>query len=173
VTKTVDSGNISVEHQILIYSKPVTEEMLIKGLNATYSEVSTWVTGKQEEPEVGEVSVAYRYTAPDDPDTKDAPLRGYLFAFGVGNVYESFFTMGDDYESLLEISEVAAGKLQIAGVANTHVWKSFANLGSIHYYNNCDSNCQIRRQAEWNRRAEEENLKRLQCVGYDSCSGAY
>jgi len=162
---TADENRSAVQ-VIGVYSETIAEDVLLQALNDTYPEISTWVIEELEDPEIGEGSIAYQYSAPDDPETDLVPVKGHIIAFGIGNVYEIFVSIGEDYASLKDVSEIAAGKLQAASMENGHVRKI-----SQHIRGGCDDVCMY----QWRERraAEEERINRIQCIGYESCSGAW
>jgi len=123
ISKTAESGNISVNQEILVYSQPVTKELLVQVFNESYPELSTWNIGDLADPDIGNESVAFNYTVPETIGPKDPALTGYVIVFGTGDVYETFKSTGGTYDDLKEIAEVAAGKLQKSYESGNPVWK--------------------------------------------------
>jgi len=169
-SKTAESGNISVDQEILVYSQPVTKELLVQVFNESYPELSTWNIGELVAPEIGNESVAFNYTVPEDIGPKNSPLTGFVIIFGNGDVYETFKSTGGTYDDLKEIAEVAAGKLQKIYESGVTFWKPTTSFrcNAECQMRNCDEACQMRNREDEKRRAAE-----YRCHGSDSCSGAY
>jgi len=125
-SKTAETGNISIDQEILVYSKPVTQELLDVVLNESYPELSTWNVGSVDAPGIGNVSVAFNYTVPANIGPQNPPLTGFVIVFGSGDVYEVFKSTGGSFDDLKEIAEIAAGKLENAYKTGADVaWKRF------------------------------------------------
>ena len=124
--KTADSGNISVDQMVMVYSKPVTKDLLVQVFNESYPELSTCNIGELIAPEIGNARVAFNYTVPESIGPKNPPLTGYVMVFGTGDIYEVFKSTGGTYEDLKEITGVAAGKLQKIYVPGKTVLNRYA-----------------------------------------------
>ncbi len=109
---TVDNGkNTTVEQNVMIYSKPVTNGTLEQVLNEGYPEYSTYIINELPTPGIGEVSRIWKYIAPNDI----APgLQGYFIVFGKGNVYEIFHISGKNPDLVAgkELASAAAQKIK-------------------------------------------------------------
>jgi hypothetical protein len=122
-SKNAATGNLSIDQEIMVYSKPVTKDLLILAFNETYPELSTWNLAEQKAPEIGNVSIAFKYTVPEAIGPKNPPLTGYVIAFGTGDVYEIFKSTDGTYDDLKESAEVAATKLSSAFQNGQPLWK--------------------------------------------------
>lgn len=63
---------------IMVYSKPVTKELLVQVFNESYPEHSTWDIGELVTPEIGNESVAFNYTVFEDIARKIRHLLAIL-----------------------------------------------------------------------------------------------
>ena len=108
---TIDTGNNStVEQNVMVYTKPVTNATLEAVLNEGYPEFSSYVINELAPPGLGEMSRLWKYITPKDIGPE---LHGYFIVFGKGNIYEIFHVSGKapELETGRRLAAIAAQKL--------------------------------------------------------------
>ncbi|GEM_PF-1126309 len=113
---TTPAGLITIDQEIMVYTTPVNSSKLVSAFNESYPELSGWVTQALPAPGIGNVSLAYRYTAPNRT-MPAGTFGGYVIVFGNGEVYEILKSGSNapdkepDYLLLKDLAGKAAAKI--------------------------------------------------------------
>jgi hypothetical protein len=113
---TTPAGLIIIDQEIMVYTTPANSSNLVLVFNESYPELSGWVTQALPAPGIGNVSHAYRYTAPNTT-MPAGTFGGYVIVFGNGKVYEILKSGSNapdkepDYLLLKDLAGKAAAKI--------------------------------------------------------------